>query len=142
MIGLAQLYRRDAPYLLAGPEDCSLLQVFWCLFGAHGEIRTGMRLALRWVRFGGGRQGDGAAARGGGRGLEGCIPQPCVLAPEQVVTSLWLLLEELCARIGPGRGLEEDAVETGAGGRDWPTHHFDPSIPSRLARRGLRVLHP
>ncbi|MFD7561315.1 hypothetical protein ACFV9E_43415, partial [Streptomyces sp. NPDC059835] len=36
MIAVAQLYRRDVPDLLAGPEDHDLLQVFWCPFDAPG----------------------------------------------------------------------------------------------------------
>ncbi|MGW4054621.1 hypothetical protein ACWENA_27730 [Streptomyces sp. NPDC004779] len=42
MIGLAQLYRRDVPHLLAWPDGCDLLQVFWCplLLARPGPVRA------------------------------------------------------------------------------------------------------
>ncbi|MFH9089410.1 hypothetical protein [Streptomyces sp. NPDC017673] len=112
MIGLAQLYRRDVPDLPAGPDDCDLLQVFWCPFTAHGPTGYGLELHLRWRR-----------SREVGRvltappqppviGSDGFLPEPCVLHPEQVLTYPYadLLPEELCARIDAW----EDAVEAEA----------------------------
>ncbi|MER6239989.1 hypothetical protein ABT185_28680 [Streptomyces clavifer] len=132
MIGLAQLYRQDVPDLLAGPEECDLLQVFWCPFDAHGENRTGMLLDLRWRR-------SCEVVRAMAQppvpevvGFEGYVPEPCALHPEQVVTYPFaeLLPGELCARIeAREEALEEEAEEADAEEWDWPTYQFDLSIP-------------
>ncbi|MFD5511439.1 hypothetical protein ACFWIB_27225 [Streptomyces sp. NPDC127051] len=120
------------PDLLAGPEDCDLLQVFWCPFDAHGEKRTGMLLELRWRRS---WEVVGAMVRPPVPevvGFEGYVPEPCVLHPEQVVTYPFagLLPEELCARIeAREEALEEEAEEADAEEWDWPTYQFDLSIP-------------
>lgn len=98
MIGLAQLYRRDVPDLPAGPDDCDLLQVFWCPFTAHGPSGHGLELHLRWRRsWEVGRVLTAPPVIG----ADGFLPEPCVLHPEQVVTYPYadLLPEELCARI-------------------------------------------
>ncbi|MEU3777424.1 hypothetical protein AB0F11_30375 [Streptomyces sp. NPDC032472] len=132
MIGLAQLYRRDVPDLLAGPEDCDLLQVFWCPFDAHGENRTGMLLDLRWRRSWEVVEVVAQPLLPEVVGFEGYVPEPCVLHPEQVVTYPFtgLLPEELCARIeAREEALEEEAEEADAEEWDWPTYQFDLSIP-------------
>ncbi|MET7437718.1 hypothetical protein ACFYQQ_08030 [Streptomyces sp. NPDC005496] len=114
MIGLAQLYRRDIADLRPGPDDCDLLQVFWCPFDRHGATGYGMSLDLRWRRS---REVTGALLtppRPEVVGYEGYVPEPCVLHPEQVPTYPFagLLPEELCARIDAWEeALEEEAEE-------------------------------
>lgn len=132
MIGVAQLYRRDVPDLLAGPEDSDLLQVFWCPFDAHGENRTGMLLDLRWRRSWEVAEVLAQPPVPELVGSEGYVPEPCVLHPEQVVTYPFagLLPEELCARIeAREEALEEEAEEAGVEEWDWATYQFDLSIP-------------
>ncbi|MFD7031388.1 hypothetical protein ACFWAR_25510 [Streptomyces sp. NPDC059917] len=132
MIGVAQLYRRDVPDLLAGPGDCDLLQVFWCPFDAHGEHRTGMLLDLRWRRSWEVAETMARPPEPEVVGSEGYVPEPCVLHPEQVVTYPFdgLLPEELCARIeAREEALEEAAEEAEVEEWDWPTYQFDLSIP-------------
>lgn len=83
MMAVAQLYRRDVPDLVGGPEDCDLLQILWCPFDAHGGGFE-MSLILRW------RRSAEVTDVSGGReprvvGSEGYVPEPCVLSPERVV---------------------------------------------------------
>ncbi|MEU8828120.1 hypothetical protein [Streptomyces sp. NPDC048636] len=50
MLGAAQLFRRDIPDLRPGPDDCDLLQAFWCPFDRHGRTGYGMSVRLLWRR--------------------------------------------------------------------------------------------
>ncbi|MEV7929049.1 hypothetical protein [Kitasatospora sp. NPDC088779] len=113
LIGLAQLYRRDVPDLPAGPDDCDLLQVFWCPFHTHGPGRYDLKLDLRWLRSW--EVGEVLSAPPQPQVVEsdGFVPEPCVLHPEQVVTYPFagLLPEDLCARINA----REEALEAEAG---------------------------
>jgi hypothetical protein len=113
LIGLAQLYRRDIPDLPAGPDDCDLLQVFWCPFDAHGPTGTGMLLDLRWRRSWEVTEVQASPPQPQVVGSEGYVPEPCVLHPEQVVTYPFagLLPEELCARIDAWEEALEDEAE-------------------------------
>ncbi|WP_330299882.1 hypothetical protein [Streptomyces sp. NBC_00503] len=134
LIGLAQLYRKDVPDLLAGPDGCDLLQVFWCPFDAHGENRTGMLTDLRWRRSWEVAEVLAEPARPQVVGYEGYVPEPCVLHPEQVVTYPFagLLPEELSARIEAREEALEEAAEQADLEEeewDWPTYQFDLSIP-------------
>ncbi|MFF8946706.1 hypothetical protein ACF1A5_31510 [Streptomyces sp. NPDC014864] len=114
LIGLAQFYRRDVPDLPAGPDDCDLLQVFWCPFDAHGPTGYRMLLDLRWRR-----SWEVAAVLASPPqpqvvGFEGYVPEPCVLHPEQVATYPFagLLPQDLCARIDAWEeALEEEAEQ-------------------------------
>lgn len=112
-IGVAQLYRRDIPDLPAGPQDCDLLQVFWCPFDAHGPTGYGMLLDLRWRRSWEITSVMTAPPQPQVIGFAGYVPEACVLHPEQVSTYPFagLLPEGLCARIDAW----EDALEEQAG---------------------------
>lgn len=133
LIGLAQLFRRDVPDLTGGPDDCDLLQVFWCPFDAHGPGRYGMLLDLRWRRSA--EVGEVLARPPQPQvvGFEGYVPEPCVLHPEQVVTYPFagLLPEELCARIDAWEeALEEEAEQSATDeGTDPVGYQYDVSIP-------------
>lgn len=127
MIGLAQLYRRDVPDLPAGPDDCDLLQVFWCPFDAHGPSGYDLHLLVRWRRSW--EVGDVLTAppQPPVVGSDGFVPEPCVLHPEQVVTYPFagLLPEELGARIGAWEeAFEDDFLENEAG----PSADRDPDV--------------
>ncbi|MFD5099477.1 hypothetical protein [Streptomyces albidochromogenes] len=86
LVALAQVYRRDAPGLLPGPDGCDLLQVLWCPFEAHGPTRYGLAVHIRW------RHSDQvsvplhAPPQPTVVGFAGSVAEPCVLHPEQVVT--------------------------------------------------------
>ncbi|MFF0018548.1 hypothetical protein [Streptomyces sp. NPDC005374] len=133
MIGLAQLYRRDVPDLPAGPDDCDLLQVFWCPFDAHGPGRYDLALHLRWRRS----WEVGAVLNEPPQplvvGYEGFVPEPCVLHPEQMVTYPFagLLPEELCDRLDAWDvALEEEAEQTAGASTTEPLgYQYDLSIP-------------
>ncbi|MGW7674038.1 hypothetical protein ACWGJX_44340 [Streptomyces sp. NPDC054775] len=111
LIGLVQLYRRDAPDLPAGPGGCDLLQVFWCPFNAHGPGRYGLELHSRWRRSWEVGEVLTAPPQPLVVGADGFVPEPCVLHPEQVVTYPFadLLPEELCARIDAWEEAEQPA---------------------------------
>ncbi|MFG2918860.1 hypothetical protein ACGF0D_38995 [Kitasatospora sp. NPDC048298] len=114
MIGLAQLYRRDVPDMPPGPEDCDLLQVFWCPFDAHGPSRYDLNLRVRWRRSW--EVGDVLAVPPQPLvvGAAGFVPEPCVLHPEQVVSYPFagLLPEELCARLDAWDETQEEAMRS------------------------------
>ncbi|MER5372980.1 hypothetical protein [Streptomyces sp. NPDC002553] len=133
MIGLAQLYRRDVPDLPAGPDDCDLLQVFWCPFNAHGPSRYDLNLHLRRRRSWEVGQVLTTPPQPLVVGSDGFVPEPCVLHPEQVVTYPFagLLPEELCARIDAWEdALEEEAEQTEDDGTTEPyAYQYDLSIP-------------
>lgn len=133
LIGLAQPFRRDVPDLTGGPDDCDLLQVFWCPFDAHGPGRHGMLLDLRWRRSA--EVGEVLALPPQPQvvGFEGYVPEPCVLHPEQVVRYPFagLLPEELCARIDAWEEASEEEAEQSATeeGADPVRYQYDVSIP-------------
>ncbi|MFF9158444.1 hypothetical protein ACF1AB_40175 [Streptomyces sp. NPDC014846] len=133
LIGVVQLCRRDIPDLPAGPDDCDLLQVFWCPFDAHGPTGHGMLLDLRWRRS---WEVDHVLAKPPQPqvvGFDGYVPEPCVLHPEQVATYPFagLLPEELCARIAAWEEeLEEEAEQSAVDGAAEPVgYQYDLSIP-------------
>ncbi|MFJ9442502.1 hypothetical protein ACIRRH_11595 [Kitasatospora sp. NPDC101235] len=130
LIGLAQFYRRDIPDLPAGPDDCDLLQVFWCPFDAHGPGRTGMLLDLRWRRSWEVTEVLASPPRPEVVGFDGYVPEPCVLHPEQVTTYPFagLLPEDLCARIGAWEEAREEAEEDEEDAGP-PLYQYDLSIP-------------
>lgn len=133
MIALAQLYRRDVPDLPAGPDDCDLLQVFWCPFDAHGRTGYGLELHLRWRRSWEVAEVLTAPPLPLVVGADGFVPEPCVLHPEQVVTYPFagLLPEELCARIDAWEeALEEEAEQSVEEDTGEPLgYQYDLSIP-------------
>lgn len=157
MIGVAQLYRRDIPDLLAGPGDSDLLQVFWCPFDAHGKGGYGMSLDLRWRRSW--EVGEVLLPPPLPRvvGYEGYVAEPCVLHPEQVVTYPFagLLPEELRERIYAREDAleeeEESEAETeggdgsgeSAGGEAAgpPMYQYDLSIPPGWRAGGFASWH-
>jgi len=98
MIGLAQLYRRDVPNLPTAPQNCDLLQVFWCPFSTHGPGGYDLNLYLRWRRSWEVGEVLNAPPQPLVAGSDGFVPEPCVLHPEQVVTYPFagLLPKELC----------------------------------------------
>nr|WSZ97431.1 hypothetical protein OH820_18795 [Streptomyces sp. NBC_00857] len=91
----AQLFTRDVPDL-AGPEGCDLLQVLWCPFEAHGPNRM-MDVVLKWRRSQDVTDILTDLPEPVVVGRAECVPNPCVLDPEQVVEHEWpeLLSEEL-----------------------------------------------
>lgn len=101
MIGLAQLFRREIPDLPAGPEDCDLLQVFWCPFDAHGASRYDLNLRLCWRRSWEVGEVLDVAPQPFLVGSDRFVPEPCALHPEQVVAYQFAgrLPEVLCARL-------------------------------------------
>ncbi|MFG2951882.1 hypothetical protein [Streptomyces adustus] len=117
LVGLAQLYRSEIPDLPAGPDDCDLLQVFWCPFDAHGPNGHDMLLDLRWRRSWEVTEILTAPPQPQVVGYEGYVPEACVLHPEQVVTYPFagLLPEDLCARIDAWEEALEEAFEAEAG---------------------------
>ncbi|MFJ9795895.1 hypothetical protein [Streptomyces sp. NPDC101145] len=133
MIGLAQLYRRDVPDLPAGPDDCDLLQVFWCPSNAHGPSQSDLELHLRWRRSW--EVGDVLAIppQPPVAGSDGFVPEPCVLHPEQVVSYPFagLLPEELCARLDAWDEAQEEqaARSTDANAAVPVGYQYDLSIP-------------
>ncbi|KIZ16472.1 hypothetical protein [Streptomyces natalensis] len=145
MIGVAQLYRRDLPDLLAGPDGCDLLQVFWCPFDRHGRTGYGMSLDLRWRRSSEVTEVLAVPPRPEVVGFKGYVPEPCVLHPEQVATYPFagLLPEGLCARIDAWEEALEEAFEeafeealgeeaddaTDADAPEPPAYQYDLSIP-------------
>ncbi|MEV7184160.1 hypothetical protein [Kitasatospora sp. NPDC093102] len=131
LIGLAQFYRRDIPDLPAGPDDCDLLQVFWCPFDAHGPGRTGMLLDLRWRRSREVTEVLASPPRPEVVGFDGYVPEPCVLHPEQVTTYPFagLLPEDLCARIGAWEEAREEEAEEDEEDGGPPLYQYDLSIP-------------
>ncbi|MFC8899688.1 hypothetical protein [Streptomyces cinereoruber] len=145
LIGLAQLYRRDVPDLPAGPDDCDLLQVFWCPFDAHGPSRYGLGLHLRWRRSWEVGEVLVPQPRPPVVGFDGFVPEPCVLHPEQVVTYPFagLLPEELCARINAWEeALEEEAEEAeDEDAEEPPGYQYDLSIPPGWRAGGFASWH-
>ncbi|MGW2329016.1 hypothetical protein ACWC5C_25115 [Streptomyces sp. NPDC001700] len=117
LLAAAQLFTRDVPDL-TGPEGCDLLQVFWCPFEAHGPDRT-MDVVLKWRRS----QDVGDILTENPEpvvvGRAECVPNTCVLDPEQVVEHEWpeLLSEDVQERIDAWEeelmdaATEEDAYE-------------------------------
>lgn len=133
LIGLAQLYRRDIPDLPAGPDDCDLLQVFWCPFDAHGPSGHGILLDLRWRRSWEVTEVQTAPPQPQVVGYAGYVPEPCVLHPEQVTTYPFagLLPEDLRARIDAWEEAMEEEAEQAADENTAPTvgYQYDLSIP-------------
>ncbi|MFP3986037.1 hypothetical protein U9R90_00695 [Streptomyces sp. E11-3] len=134
LIGLAQLYRRDIPDLLAGPDDCDLLQVFWCPFDAHGMGQHNMLLHLVWRKAS--EVGEVLASPPQPQvvGHDGYLPEPCVLHPEQVVTYPFagLLPEVLRDRLDAWEeeGWEEEAEQwDDEEGTEPVGYQYDLSIP-------------
>ncbi|QLH22170.1 hypothetical protein [Streptomyces sp. Rer75] len=111
LLAAAQLFTRDVPDL-TGPEGCDLLQVFWCPFEVHGTDRT-MDVVLKWRRSQevGDILTDNPEPAVVGRAE--CVPNPCVLHPEQVVEHEWpeLLSEGVQERID---AWEEDLIDAAA----------------------------
>ncbi|AZQ32263.1 hypothetical protein EJ357_01270 [Streptomyces cyaneochromogenes] len=132
LIGLAQLYRRDIPDLPAGPEDCDLLQVFWCPFDAHGPSGHGMLLDLRWRRSWEVTEVLASPPQPQVVGFDGYVPEPCMLHPEQVATYPFagLLPEDLCARIDAWEEALEEAEQSACAAAGAPVcYQYDLSIP-------------
>ncbi|MFI1567897.1 hypothetical protein ACH4ZX_33565 [Streptomyces sp. NPDC020490] len=131
LIGLAQLYRRDIPDLPAGPDDCDLLQVFWCPFDAHGPTGYGMLLDLRWRRSWEVTAVLESPPQPQVVGSEGYVPEPCVLHPEQVATYPFagLLPDDLCARIDAWEAALEEEQPTGEDAAAPVGYQYDLSIP-------------
>ncbi|MGW1314658.1 hypothetical protein [Streptomyces sp. NPDC002426] len=105
LLAVAQLYARDVPDLV-GPEGHDLLQFLWCPFEVHGDART-IDVVLKWRRS----AEVGAVLAPQPKplvvGRAECVPDVCVVHPEQVVEHEYLgLLDE---------GLQEeiDAWEEG-----------------------------
>ncbi|MFD6423656.1 hypothetical protein [Streptomyces sp. NPDC060198] len=79
MLPVAQLYTRDVP-LLVSPPGADLLQVLWCPFDHPTHPRTALR------RRSAATVTDvlDAPPEPAGIRSEGYLPEPCLLAPEQV----------------------------------------------------------
>ncbi|OQR65671.1 hypothetical protein B6E66_02350 [Streptomyces maremycinicus] len=136
LIGLVQLYRRDIPGLMPGPDGCDLLQVLWCPYEAHGPSRQGLALHIRWRRADQVTAALDAPPQPVLVGFEGAVPEPCVLSPEQVVTYPYAgsLPTGLGARIDAWEEAEERKAERNGREDELVTYHHDLSIP-----QGCRV---
>ncbi|MYR46681.1 hypothetical protein [Streptomyces sp. SID5910] len=145
MIGLAQLYRRDVPDLLPGPDGCDLLQVFWCPFDAHGRTGYESYLELRWRRSAEVGEVLTAPPLPDVVGYAGYVPEPCVLHPEQVITYPFagLLPQDLCDRLDAwDEAREEEAEdEEGDGGAGAVGYQYDLSIPPGWRAGGYASWH-
>jgi hypothetical protein len=99
MLALAQLYRRDVPGLV-GPPEADLLQVFWCPFD-HPAADQRRSVRLHWRRAAEVADVLAAPPQPAVVGDEGCLPEPCVLHPEQVTEYQYidLLPRELRAAV-------------------------------------------
>ncbi|MFI0822444.1 hypothetical protein ACH4TX_43275 [Streptomyces sp. NPDC021098] len=110
LLAAAQLFTRDVPGLV-GPEGCDLLQVFWCPFEAHGPDQA-MDVVLKWRRA----QEVGQLLTDIPEpivvGRSECVPNACVLHPEQVIEHEWaeLLSEDVQERIEAWEEEMMDAV--------------------------------
>ncbi len=82
MLPVAQLYVRDVP-LLRPPGQADLLQVLWCPFEHEPEYKPPTELFWRSAA----EVTDIRAAPPGPFAVEydGYVPEPCVLAPEQII---------------------------------------------------------
>ncbi|MFE7099504.1 hypothetical protein [Streptomyces erythrochromogenes] len=133
MIGLAQLYRRDVPDLPAGPDDCDLLQVFWCPFNAHGPSRYDLELHLRWRRSWEVGEMLATPPQPPVVGSDGFVPEPCVLHPERVVSYpfIGLLPQELYARLDTWEEAQDAQADQSADEHmaDPVGYQYDLSIP-------------
>jgi hypothetical protein len=148
LLAAAQLFAHDI-LDLDGPEGYDLLQVFWCPFEVHGPDRT-IDVVLKWRRSQ--EVGDILAdiPEPVVVGRKECVPNTCVLDPEQVVEHefVGLLSEELQESIevweeelldaeeesedfGSYASYEEYEAATGADGPDETglTYQHDLSIP-------------
>ncbi|MET7483476.1 hypothetical protein [Streptomyces sp. NPDC005538] len=149
MIGLAQLYRRDVPDLLAGPDDCDLLQLLWCPFERHGESGYGLALELRWRRSWEVAEVLASPPQPQVVGSPGFVAEPCMLHPEQAVTYPFagLLPEALCARIDSWEdALAEESEQAGGHVADGetaepPAYQYDLSIPPGWRAGGFASWH-
>ncbi|MFE2524302.1 hypothetical protein ACFXEL_08725 [Streptomyces sp. NPDC059382] len=83
LLAVAQLFVRDVPDLI-GPDGCDLLQVLWCPFEVHGPDRT-IDVVLRWRRSQDVDEVLSVIPEPVVVGRAECVPNPCVLHPEQVV---------------------------------------------------------
>ncbi|MGR3938692.1 hypothetical protein [Streptomyces sp. BRA346] len=125
LLAAAQLFTRDIPDL-TGPEGCDLLQVFWCPFEGHGPDRT-MDVRLKWRRS----QDVGDVLTDNPEpvvvGRAECVPNTCVLDPEQVVEYEWpeLLSEDVQEKID---AWEEDLMDAAAEDEYELTYTHDLSI--------------
>ncbi|MFI9610962.1 hypothetical protein ACIHCM_04570 [Streptomyces sp. NPDC052023] len=131
LVGLVQLYRRDVPGLLPGPDGCDLLQVLWCPFEAHGPTRYGLSLHVRWRRSDRVAVALNAPPQPTLVGFEGSVAEPCVLHPEQVVTYPYAgsLPARLGAKIDAWEERQEQKAEKYGLDDELVTYHHDLSIP-------------
>ncbi|MGI5337049.1 hypothetical protein ACQEVS_06470 [Streptomyces sp. CA-181903] len=104
----AQLFAHEVPGLV-GPEGCDLLQVLWCPFEAHGPDRR-MDVLVKWRRSQGITEVVAENPEPVVVGRAECVPNSCVLHPEQVVEHEYmeLLGEDLQERI---RAWEEEILD-------------------------------
>jgi len=98
MLPVAQLYLRDFP-LLASPGRADVLQVLWCPFDHEGE-ETFPRTALFWRSSGEITSVLTSPPEPAGAQVEGYVPEPCVLHPEQVTEYPLELSEDLQEQVG------------------------------------------
>ncbi|MEV0415166.1 hypothetical protein AB0I68_31335 [Streptomyces sp. NPDC050448] len=144
LIGLVQLYRRDVPGLVAGPEGCDMLQVLWCPFEAHGPSGTGLAVHVRWRRSDQVSLPLDAPPQPLLVGFEGSVAEPCVLHPEQVVTYPFAgsLPARLCSRIDSWEEAQERKAEQhDLDDDDLITYQHDLSVPQGCRVGGFASWH-
>ncbi|MER5872209.1 hypothetical protein [Streptomyces sp. NPDC002044] len=120
LLAAAQLFVRDIPDL-TGPDGCDLLQVLWCPFEVHGPDRT-IEVVLTWRRSQDVGEALAVIPEPVVVGRAECVPNTCVLHPEQVVEHEYegLLDEDL-----------QEAIEVWEVGDDEEDDDaFDSSAPS------------
>lgn len=83
LLAAAQLFVHDIPDL-TGPDGCDLLQVLWCPFEVHGPDRT-IEVVLKWRRSQDVGEVLDVIPEPVVVGRAECVPNTCVLHPEQVV---------------------------------------------------------
>ncbi|MFD3774637.1 hypothetical protein [Streptomyces sp. NPDC058612] len=126
LLAVAQLFARDVPDL-TGPEGCDLLQVLWCPFEAHGPDRS-VDVVLKWRRAGDVGGVLAVMPEPVVVGRAECVPNACVLHPEQVVEHEYegLLDEDLQESVeawegGDDEGEDGDGNGDGDGDSAWGT---------------------
>ncbi|QXE35642.1 hypothetical protein KQY30_16625 [Streptomyces sp. GMY02] len=134
LLAAAQLFVRDIPDL-TGPEGYDLLQVLWCPFEVHGPERT-MDVVLKWRRSQDVTEILTDIPEPIVVGRAECVPNICVLDPEQIVEHEYveLLSDELREGIEAWEeeildAAEENGTEYPAGEEYELSYQGDLSIP-------------
>ncbi|ARX84209.1 hypothetical protein SMD44_03647 [Streptomyces alboflavus] len=132
MLPVAQLYVRDVPDLHA-PEGADLLQVLWCPFDHPIMPRT----ALFWRSAATITDVLATPPEPPAVQFDGYLPEPCLLAPEQVVEypSTMELSKELREQVGDWSLWEAAGAGLDSSYASYPQEFYGARCPSRPAGR-------